>query len=144
MRQVRKGVFETNSSMTHSLVVCKDDKYSEWVDGKVMFKFSGEQFLETSEALKENAKQLRETLKWYEENGRDYNRDKFNEHVIERYENGEIKENWAVFSRWDIDSYYITFEQFCDYVRMEGYERVGESSNVDGIKMTVFGYYGHD
>ena len=144
MRQIRKGVFETNSSMTHSLVVCKSDKFGDWVAGKLMFKMYGQKFADVETARKENAKQFRDSIKWYEETGREYNREKFNEELISKYERGEMKESWTPFSSYDTEDYFITFDQFCNYVRMEGYELVDETSDVDGTKMTVFGYYGHD
>ena len=31
---VRKGVFETNSSSTHSLTMCSEDEFDQWKDGK--------------------------------------------------------------------------------------------------------------
>jgi hypothetical protein len=34
-RQVRLGVFETNSSMTHALTMCTDSEYSKWLDGEL-------------------------------------------------------------------------------------------------------------
>lgn len=144
MIQIRNNVFETNSSMTHSLVICKEDNFKKWRNGEVMFKFDGQKFLDTNKAIKENAKHLRKNLKWYEESGRDYDKNKFNESIIAKYESGNIKAKWLLFSRWDIESYYITYDQFTDYVYNERYELVGETSDVDGIKMTVFGYYGHD
>ena len=32
-RQIRKGVFETNSSSTHSLVMCLKSDYDKWEHG---------------------------------------------------------------------------------------------------------------
>lgn len=144
MIEIRNKVFETNSSMTHTLVICKEDNYNAWINGKLMFKFEGEQFLDAENARKENAKVLRERLKWYDETGREYRADKFNEEIIAKYESGEVKDRWALFSRWDIDNFFITYDQFTDYVWNDNYELVGETSNVDGVKMTVFGYYGND
>lgn len=34
MRQIRRGVFETNSSSTHSLTMCLKSVYDEWKSGK--------------------------------------------------------------------------------------------------------------
>lgn len=144
MIEIRNKVFETNSSMTHTLVICKEDNYNDWTNGKLMFKFDGEQFLDAENARKENAKTLRERLKWYEDNGLEYRADKLNEEIISKYEIGEVKDRWALFSRWDIDDFFITYDQFTDYVWNDNYELVGEASNVNGIKIVVFGYYGHD
>ena len=144
MIEIRNKVFETNSSMTHTLVICKEDNYNAWINGKLMFKFDGEQFLDAENARKENAKVLRERLKWYKDNGLEYRADKFNDEIISKYENGAVKDRWALFSRWDIDNFFITYDQFTDYVWNNNLELVGETSNVDGVKMTVFGYYGND
>lgn len=35
-RQIRKGVFETNSSSTHSLTMCLKSDYDKWTNGEVL------------------------------------------------------------------------------------------------------------
>ena len=35
MLQIRHGVFETNSSSTHSITICKKSEYDAWVRGEV-------------------------------------------------------------------------------------------------------------
>lgn len=35
MRQIRKGVFETNSSSTHSLVMATATEFDRWIKGDV-------------------------------------------------------------------------------------------------------------
>lgn len=142
MKQIRNSVFETNSSMTHSLVVCKSDNYDEWTKGTLMFRFADETFVDAETARKENAKVLRERLECYKKSG--YDNGKLNEESITKYENGELKDRWALFSRWDIDYFFITYDQFTDYVWNDNYELVGETSKVDGMNLTVFGYYGYD
>lgn len=37
--QVRFGVFETNSSSTHSLVICSDEELDLWKEGKLVYKW---------------------------------------------------------------------------------------------------------
>ena len=36
-RQVRIGVFETNSSMTHSLTICTEEDFDKWEKGELLF-----------------------------------------------------------------------------------------------------------
>lgn len=36
MLQMRKNVFETNSSSTHSITMCTKDEYDAWVNGKLL------------------------------------------------------------------------------------------------------------
>lgn len=35
-RQIRLGVFETNSSSTHSLTMCSKEEYEKWESGELM------------------------------------------------------------------------------------------------------------
>lgn len=37
MKQIRKGVFETNSSSTHSITICTDEDYQEFIKGNLMY-----------------------------------------------------------------------------------------------------------
>ena len=39
MIQIRYGVFETNSSSTHSMVVCSEEDYQKWVDGELLYDY---------------------------------------------------------------------------------------------------------
>ena len=44
MLQIREGCFETNSSSTHSLIMCSESQYKDWVDGKIYYCQWGEHF----------------------------------------------------------------------------------------------------
>lgn len=35
MKQVRRGVFETNSSSIHSITMCMKEDYDKWVNGEI-------------------------------------------------------------------------------------------------------------
>lgn len=35
--QIRRGVFETNSSSTHSITICPKKEYQRWVDGELLY-----------------------------------------------------------------------------------------------------------
>lgn len=35
--KIRRGVFETNSSSVHTLVMCTDDDYNKWKDGEILY-----------------------------------------------------------------------------------------------------------
>ena len=41
MKQIRNGVFETNSSSVHSITMCMKSDYDKWVDGEVYFNQDG-------------------------------------------------------------------------------------------------------
>jgi len=36
-RQIRRGVFETNSSSTHSLTMCSEEEFEQWKNGELLF-----------------------------------------------------------------------------------------------------------
>ena len=36
-REIRKGLFETNSSSTHSLTLCSGNEYDGWKEGKYVY-----------------------------------------------------------------------------------------------------------
>ena len=56
-RQVRIGVFETNSSMTHALTMCTDSKYRKWQNDEVYWQKWCDNFI-TIEKAKENFERL--------------------------------------------------------------------------------------
>lgn len=48
-RQIRHGVFETNSSSTHSLTMCSEEEYNAWIAGDILFDDWCEEFVKPSE-----------------------------------------------------------------------------------------------
>jgi hypothetical protein len=52
-RQVRLGVFETNSSMTHALTMCTDSEYCKWKNDEVYWQKWSDNFI-TVEEVKKN------------------------------------------------------------------------------------------
>lgn len=51
-RQVRFGVFETNSSSVHSLTMCSVEEYERFVKGELLINWKGK-FYEKSKFIKE-------------------------------------------------------------------------------------------
>lgn len=39
MKVIRAGVFETNSSSTHSLCICTEDEYNKWKNGDLIYSY---------------------------------------------------------------------------------------------------------
>lgn len=37
MRQIRRNVFETNSSSTHSITMCMKSEFDKWVEGELVW-----------------------------------------------------------------------------------------------------------
>ena len=45
MKQIRRGVFETNSSSVHSLTICPEEQFDLWKTGMVNFDKWEEKFV---------------------------------------------------------------------------------------------------
>lgn len=118
-RVIRRGVFETNSSSVHSLVICTDDEYKDWERGNLML--WGESF-DTKENIIANLK----TKRWYES----YDFGKMSENEWSEFCNDNDIYTWESWDRYVMDRYYETFE--------DAY------TTPKGETIHVFGYYGHD
>ena len=51
MIKIRRNVFETNSSSTHSLCICSEKEYNDWIDGKLLFNVWTGTFIETDKIV---------------------------------------------------------------------------------------------
>ena len=51
--KIRRGVFETNSSSVHSLVMCTDDDYNKWKAGEILYDKWESKLVTLEEAKKE-------------------------------------------------------------------------------------------
>lgn len=121
-RQVRRGVFETNSSSVHSLTMCSGEEYKQWENGEVLY-WEEENKFGTREEIIEEMK----NMKWHD--------------GTPRYE----KVNWEnedtvddIFS----DEGIKTCEKYFENDWYETYEKKYTTQN--GEEVVAFGYYGHD
>ena len=124
MIQIRRNVFETNSSSTHSITMCMKSDYDLWVKNKVWFhdSYKGE-FLTWEDVLKLNSIDIddRETLE------KDYK-----EGYIERVED--------MLADYDVYSYNSWLDQ--KKPELERYK--DEFTTPLGETIVSFGYYGED
>ena len=105
MIQVRQGVFETNSSSTHSITMCTKNEFNEWVGGKV-YRNDGSWYDSTS-VLKDKdfltydeAIELIKSSKYYEPMKEDENVDDYiKEYEIYSYD------NWGEYYETDVTNY---------------------------------------
>jgi len=54
MIQIRNNVFETNSSSTHSITICTEDKFNRWKNGELVLKDYPEVLVKKSSLSKED------------------------------------------------------------------------------------------
>ena len=116
MIKIRRGIFETNSSSTHSLSIADIDDFNKWVKGEILFDKNNDSFITKEEAIK----QIKED-KYYQEE------DLSDPDIIE-----ELMRDEEV----------LTYEQYFDNDYLESFEQKYTTRN--GDKIVAFGVYGHD
>lgn len=113
-RQIRRGVFETNSSSVHSLTMCSDDDFQKWKDGDVLFWRWEKKFSTKDELMKRLTRQY-DDIDWN------------NEEEIE-----------TLFSELEIS----TYDKYFNENDFETFKQ--EYTTPSGDKVIGFGFYGHD
>ena len=127
MLQIRHGVFETNSSSTHSISICKKSEYDAWVKGEV---YLNDGWWGRVENEDKNKKFLtkEEAMKLIADSG----------HYKDVYslDEEELSEVFYDECIYDVESY----DNMCEY-----YEEYAEEYTTDsGETIIAFGYYGND
>ena len=61
-RQIRRGVFETNSSSTHSLTMCSEEEFEAWKRGEVLFQKWGSENFVSANKLSDYDKKKRQRI----------------------------------------------------------------------------------
>lgn len=133
--QIRRGVFETNSSSTHSLTVCSEDEFEAWKRGEFLLDEWNGQFVsavDLSDYDKQMAKE--EYCKTKDELQKDW--DDLSESAKQKYYRHFAKENDI------IDEDGKTYNQYMNDEYLEHYLRRYTSKS--GDKIVVFGRYGYD
>ena len=134
-RQIRRGVFETNSSSTHSLTMCSEAEFEQWKKGKVLFDENYETFVKVSELSNKDKEYAAQE---YEDNKDEYSKDwsELSETAKERYytkyakENDLINEDAKTYEEWGCCDYLETF--------------VDKYTTKSGDRVVAFGKYGYD
>lgn len=134
MRQVRRGVFETNSSSTHTLTICSKEEYEGWQRGELIYDSYKNKLVD-----KDSVNVFSETdiIKYYNINKKQFWKDW---DQLSEEEKGEFRAIYhKYFDRsdtyWDCKNYDIYCE---DYYK---FEETYTTNNNDEI--VVFGYYGY-
>ena len=115
-KQIRRGVFETNSSSVHSLTMCSSEEYDKWKKGEVLFWGEGGKFAIREEIIEELKKNP-----WYSDVHWD-DEDRVNN----------------ILSDSDVE----TYEKFFENEWFETFEQ--HYMTPGGDEVVAFGYYGHD
>ena len=134
-RQVRRGVFETNSSSTHSLTMCSEDEFEAWKRGEVLFKRLEEKFVKTT--------QLSDQDKRDAEDEYDYTKDSYWKDWND-LSDGE-KEKWYAKYATNHNLKDYDAKTYDEYMRSGSLETfVQRYTSKSGDKIVAFGEYGYD
>lgn len=122
-KQIRRGVFETNSSSVHSITMCSHDEYTKWISGDLIFDKDWEKFTTRENAI-EKVKGLT------------------------HWKTGELlypNADWS--NKEEVDeilrkNHYYTEEEYWDNTDYETFDDTYTTPN--GEVIHAFGYYGHD
>ena len=123
MKQIRRGVFETNSSSVHTLTMCSEEEYAKWENGELLY-YQWDGKFDT----KENVIKSLKASTWYSGDLRYPN-------VNFEDDNEEVAE---IFSKEGIK----TYKDFFEYTDYETFERIYTTPG--GEKIVAFGHYGYD
>ena len=120
--QIRRGVFETNSSSVHSITMCTGSDFDRWTDGELLFWEDEKKFGTRDEIIEDLQKSTRydgklryPDINW---DDKDQVSDIFND------------ENIKTFNQYFQNDWFETY--------WEAYTTPG------GENVVAFGYYGHD
>lgn len=134
-RQIRRGVFETNSSSTHSLTMCSEEEFEAWKRGEVLFQeYEKENFISATKLSEHDKKMAQED---YEENKDDFQKDwnDLSEDAKQKYYTKYAKENDI------INEDAKTYDQYMHDGDLETFVQKYISKN--GDKIVAFGEYGY-
>lgn len=143
MIKVRRGVFETNSSSTHSIVICSRKQFDEWKEGRCCFNIESETFVYPDKGKLEQYR--KEAIEQYK-NTRDIDPYciKWDDLTLEAQEN-YIKTHVKYRLDQDRNSYCsMTYDYYRNY-HQEGCEYTEKYFTTEhGDQVVAFGKGGYD
>jgi hypothetical protein len=138
MRQMRKNVFETNSSSTHSITMCSETQFEDWKAGKLLFDYWGEGFVSAKEMTEEDKENAQNEYKDLYESRPYYKKwEDLSEDEVEKWYNKYYAEN-CNYHNDDLKTYEDYFHSYDLETFTERY------TSPSGDKIVAFGKYGYD
>ena len=130
-RQIRRGVFETNSSSVHSLTMCMKSDYDRWESGNLfLFTGSGWCYPDYNEPEKNHFYTREEAIAFEKTN-------KYGSEDTDWTDEYTVNEILHENEFYDYDYFW---DEYC-----EGYETFENTmTTTNGEEVVSFGYYGHD
>ena len=129
MIQIRRNVFETNSSSTHSITMCMQDEYDRWVKGEVFLNCC---YSDTSSEFKDNIFLTKEQILDYFEKG---------SHLSKIYEQIKAIDDDQEFKEFVAEWEFYTYDNYRDSY-LESFQK--KFTTPSGETVIAFGQYGYD
>ena len=151
--QVRRGVFETNSSSTHTLTICSKDDFDKWKHGEVFwlnndwYKLDTNKDFVTPKELKELAEKYNEEQQERIDAGNKFAKVLDIDKVLnERPDYDSLEDSYWEDSYWDTERSRLEACTMDDwYARNGDLETYSQSfTSPSGDEMVAFGAFGYD
>ena len=147
MKQIRKNVFETNSSSTHTLAICTEDEYKDWQDGKLLFNKWNETFIKNS--IRITKQDRKEAEEYYTRCKGKYYKDWFEltdaekeEYTYTRISQQRRQEKDSLF---DYEGVGLTYQEFMQDCNSDGLEtKTSHYTSPSGDKLVITCAYGYN
>ena len=147
--QIRQGLFETNSSSTHTITIVDAEDFENWEKDKVWYNTYKDDFLPIDKAIDANIKILEDDFiggnnKLPESFKEKYRELKdFEEAYDETQDDFDFDFDYDDI-RWEWEPFYLSREAWRDS-SYDDYEDYDESyTTKHGDKVVAFGYYGYN
>ena len=145
MKQIRKNVFETNSSSTHTLAICTEDEYKDWQDGKLLFNKWNETFVKNSiNITKQDRKEAEERYTIYK--GKYYKDwSELTEAEREEYTYNYIAQQRRQEKSFSFEEDGLTYQEFMQDCSNGGLEtETSRYTSPSGDKLVITCAYGYN
>ena len=145
MKQIRKNVFETNSSSTHTLAICTEDEYKDWKDGKLLFNKWHETFVKNSiNITKQDKVEAEERYNTYK--GKYYKDwSELTEAEREEYTYNYIAQQRRQEKSFSFEEDGLTYQEFMQNCNNDGLEtETSHYTSPSGDKLVITCAYGYN
>lgn len=146
--QVRQGVFETNSSSTHTLTICSKEDYEDWKHGDKFWLDNDWGKLQTNKSFV-TPEELAELTEKYNE--KEQKRIDAGDEYAKVLDIDKVLNEYRDYDSWE-DSYWDTERSALEaYTMDDWYQRNGDLetysrsfTSPSGDEMVAFGAFGYD
>lgn len=145
MKQIRKNVFETNSSSTHTLAICTEDEYKDWQDGKLLFNKWRETFVKNSiKITKQDREEAERCYTQYK--GKYYkNWSELTDAEREEYTYNHIAQQRRQEKSLSFEEDGLTYQEFMQNCNNDGLEtETSHYTSPSGDKLVITCAYGYN